>query len=111
MALFRFAALPAPNHIVPMWMPGKCGFFVSSPIAVRFQYAQYAYTIGIGGIFGRIKAHFYMALRGQVINLVGLYFLHQPDQVGRIGQVAVMQFEFYTRVRAGRGTDDRYGRY
>ena len=34
-----------------------------------------------------------MALRGKVVDLVGLHFLHDPDQVGAVGQVAVMQVE------------------
>jgi len=30
-------------------------------------------------------------LCGQVLELVGLHFLHYPDQVGGVGQVAVVQ--------------------
>jgi hypothetical protein len=34
-----------------------------------------------------------MALRGQIVDLVGLYLLHDADQVGGVGQVAVMQVQ------------------
>lgn len=34
-----------------------------------------------------------MTLGGQVVELVGLYLLHNPDQVGGIGQVSVVQHE------------------
>lgn len=32
-----------------------------------------------------------VALRGEIVNLVGLRFLNEPDQVGRVGQIAVVQ--------------------
>jgi hypothetical protein len=34
-----------------------------------------------------------MALRGEVVDLVGLDLLNDPDQVGCIGQVAIVQME------------------
>ncbi len=34
-----------------------------------------------------------MTLRRQVIDLIRLHLLNNPDQVGRIGQVAIMQKE------------------
>src|SRR3546814_6985740 len=34
-----------------------------------------------------------MALRSKIIDLVRLCFLDQPDQVGRVSQIAVMQVE------------------
>jgi len=34
-----------------------------------------------------------MALRGQVVDLVGLHLLHDADQVGAVGHVAVVQDE------------------
>ena len=74
------------------------------------QQAQRADAIGIGGIFGRLEADLHMALRGEVVDLVGLRFLHQADQVGGIGHVAVMQEEAGVGPRAGPGTDGRCGR-
>ena len=31
-----------------------------------------------------------MALRGQIVNLSGLGFLHQTYQIGGVGQIAIM---------------------
>ena len=34
-----------------------------------------------------------MALRRQIVDLVGLRFLDDADQVGRIGHVAIVEFQ------------------
>ena len=39
-----------------------------------------------------------MALRGEIVNLVGLHLLHDADQVRRIGQVAVIHEETHIRL-------------
>ena len=42
-----------------------------------------------------------MALRPEVVDLIGLHFLYDTDQVGRVGQVAVVQEEpdvFFVRI-------------
>ena len=49
--------------------------------------------VGIGGVFRRLEATPHMALGGEIVDLVGLRLLHDADQVGRIGHVAVMQDE------------------
>ena len=61
--------------------------------ADRFQQAQRAERVGVGGVFRRLEAHLHMALGGEIVDLVGLGFLHEADQVGGIGQVAIMQEE------------------
>ena len=40
---------------------------------------------------GGLETHLHMALGGEIVDLVRLGFLHDADQVGRIGHVAVMQ--------------------
>ena len=42
---------------------------------------------------GVSKRHLHMALRGEIVDLVGLHLLHDADQVGGVGQVAVVQDE------------------
>ena len=59
--------------------------------ADRLEQAQRAERIGVGGVFGRLEGHRDVALRRQVVDLVGLHLLHDADQVGGIGQVAVVQ--------------------
>ena len=56
-----------------------------------FQQAQSAQSVRIGGVFGGLEAHLHMALGRQVIDFVRLHLLHQADQVGGVGQVAVVQ--------------------
>jgi len=36
----------------------------------------------------------YMTLGGQVIDLIRLYLLYDPEQVGCIGKITIMQDEF-----------------
>ena len=49
--------------------------------------------VGIGGIFRALEADRDMALGGEVVDLGRPDLLHQPDQVGGVGHVAVMQQE------------------
>ena len=52
-----------------------------------------AERIGVGRIFRRFKADLDMALRGEIVDLGRLRFLHDANQVGRIGHVAIVQKE------------------
>ena len=52
-----------------------------------------AERIGIGGVFGRLEADLHVALGGEVVDLVGLVLLDEADEVGRIGQVAIVHEE------------------
>ena len=61
--------------------------------ADRFEQPQRAERVGIGGIFRRLEADLHMALRGEIVDLVGLDLLDDADQVGGVGHVAVMQME------------------
>jgi hypothetical protein len=40
-----------------------------------------------------LEAHRHVAHGTQVVDLVGLHLLHDADQVGAVGQVAVVQLE------------------
>ena len=61
--------------------------------ADRFQQPQHADGVGIGGIFRALEADADMALGGEVVDLGRPDLLHQPDQIGRVGHVAVVQQE------------------
>ncbi len=58
-----------------------------------FKQPQRAERIGIRRIFRRFKTHLHMALRAQIINLVGPHFLYDTAQIGSIRQVPEMQAE------------------
>ena len=45
----------------------------------------------VTSVFGDVKAHTHMTLRGQMIDLVGLDPIQELDEVRRIGNVAVVQ--------------------
>ena len=47
--------------------------------------------VGVCGILGGFEADLNVALSREVVDLVGLCFLHDADEVGGIGHVAVVQ--------------------
>ena len=61
--------------------------------ADRLEQAQRADAVGVGGVFGRVEADLDVALGGEVVDLVGLHLLDDADQVGGVGQVAIVQEE------------------
>ena len=54
-------------------------------------------AVDIGGVLGALEAHRHMAHGRQVVDLVGLHLLDDADQVGAVGQVAVVQREVACR--------------
>ena len=64
--------------------------------AHRLEQAQRAERVGVRGVLGGLEADLDVALRREIVDLVGLRLLDQADQVGGVGQVAVVQEE--TRV-------------
>ncbi len=54
---------------------------------------QRAERVGIGGVFGRLERHPDVALRRQIVDLVRLHLLDDADQIGGIGQVAIVQVQ------------------
>ena len=58
--------------------------------ADRFEQTQRAERVGVGRVLRRLEAHLHVALGGQVVDLVGLCFLHDADQVRCIGEVAIV---------------------
>jgi len=67
------------------------GFARQAQQTDRLEQAQRADCIRVGGVFRRLEADLDMALGGEVVDLVRLGFLDDPDQVGRVRHVAVMQ--------------------
>ena len=61
--------------------------------ADRLEQSERAERVGIGGVFRRLEAHLHMALRGEIVDLVGLDLLDEANEVGRVGQVAIMHEE------------------
>jgi hypothetical protein len=61
--------------------------------AQRLEQAQRPQRVGIRSVLGGLEADLHVALRRQVVDLVGLRLLDQADQVGGVGQVAVVQEE------------------
>ena len=66
---------------------------VSFPFADRFKQSQRTKAVGIGSVLGLLEGDSYVTLGGQIVNFVGLDLLNDPDQTGRIRQVAVVQNE------------------
>ena len=55
------------------------------------QYSQCAQGITVGGVLRRFKTHRHMAVGTKVVDLIGLHLLDDPDQVGAVGQIPVVQ--------------------
>ena len=72
------------------------GFLLQPHDANGFQNAQGAHAVHVSGVFGALKADSHMALRTQVVDFVGLGFLHDAHQIAGVGQVAVVQLEVGT---------------
>ena len=49
--------------------------------------------VGIGGVFGGLEAHLHVALGGEIVDLGRLDLLDDADQVGAVGEVAVVELE------------------
>eukprot|EP01022_Parablepharisma_sp_SALTPOND_P036279 TRINITY_DN9838_c0_g1_i1.p1 TRINITY_DN9838_c0_g1~~TRINITY_DN9838_c0_g1_i1.p1 ORF type:complete len:1069 (-),score=237.17 TRINITY_DN9838_c0_g1_i1:780-3986(-) len=69
----------------------EAGLLFESQDADGLKQAQYAQTVGVGGVFGFLEADGDVALRGQIVDFVRLGLLDDANQRGRIGHVAVMQ--------------------
>ena len=57
------------------------------------EQAQRSKPVGIGGVFRRFERHLHMRLRREIVNLVRLRFLHDANDIGGVGHIAVMQVE------------------
>lgn len=60
--------------------------------------AQGTEGIRVSRIFRCFKGYLNVALRGEVIDLVRLRFLHDADEVGRIRHVAIVQMQLHITV-------------
>jgi hypothetical protein len=71
----------------------EAGFLLQPQDADGLQQAQGAQGVDVGGVFGGFEADGHVALRAEVVDLVGLGFLDDAHQVAGVGQVAVVQPE------------------
>ena len=70
-------------------------FLFQTEDAYGFQKSQWPDTIGICGVFRGFERDLHMALGGEVVYLVRLDLLDDPDQVRGVGQVAVVHEEIH----------------
>src|SRR5262249_15129391 len=61
--------------------------------ADRLEQAQRAHGVDVGGVFGRFEAHRDMALRTEVVDLIGFDLTQDAGEVRTIGEIAVMELE------------------
>jgi hypothetical protein len=65
--------------------------FSTAPAIVLPQLPERPQAVGIGSIFGTVEAYFYVAHGCQVVDLIRLNFLDNPDQIGSIRKISVVQ--------------------
>ena len=73
----------------------KACFLLKSQNTNRFQHAQCAHRVGIRRVFRSFERHRNMALRSEIVDFVRLDLLDDPNQIGRIRQISVVQLEPY----------------
>jgi hypothetical protein len=74
-------------------MLDKSAFCLRGPEADGLQHPKRAQSIRIGGVFRRLEGDLHVRLRRQIVNLVRLGLLHDADDIGRVGHVAVAEME------------------
>ncbi len=57
------------------------------------EQAQRSEPVRVGGVFRRLERDLHMRLRREIVDLVGLRLLHDADDVGGVGQVAIVQMK------------------
>jgi len=62
-------------------------------IRIASSHAQRAERVGVGGVLGLLERHGDVALRREVVDLVGLHLLDDAHEAGGISHVAVVQDE------------------
>ena len=72
-------------------------FLLQAEEADRLEQSQGAHNDHVGGVFRRLETHRHMALRAQVVDLVGLHLVNDAGEVGRIGEIAVVEHELLLR--------------
>ena len=72
-------------------------FLLQAEKADRLEQAQGTHGDHVGGVFRRLETHRHMALRAQVVDLVRLHLVNDAGEVGRIGEIAVMEHELLLR--------------
>ena len=96
--LFRVAASREQIHRVQTSRPGKNGYVFPSQGYGLLQANVADKGIGIGGVFGRFKAHLHVALCCEIVDLGWLSFLNDANEICCISHIAVMQCETYILV-------------
>ena len=71
----------------------EAGFLLQAQDANGLEQAQGANAVDVGSVFRTFKAHSHMALGAEVVDFVGLRFLHDAYEVAGVAQVAVVQLE------------------
>jgi len=84
------AGFPAPGRRAHWCSLGRSAFVGEPHDPHRLQDPQRAQRVAVGGVLRTLKAHRYMALSAEVVDLMRLHLLDDPDQVGAVGEIAVV---------------------
>ena len=69
------------------------GLLAEAQNADSFQNPQNAQRVHVAGILRHVKGHLNVGLCSQIVNLIRLNNADDPDQAGRIGQIAIMELD------------------
>jgi hypothetical protein len=87
------AAPPAQGRRARRCWPDRSGFSGEAEHPHSFQDAQGAERDAVRRVFRRLKANRHVALGAQVVDLIGLHLLDDPDQVGAVCEVTVVEHQ------------------
>jgi len=71
----------------------EAGLVLPAENADGLKQAQGDKPVGVGGVFRGFKRDLHMRLGREIVDLVGLGFLHDADDIGCIGDIAIVQLE------------------
>jgi hypothetical protein len=74
----------------------EAGFVFPTEDANRFEQTECPKSVGVGRVLRRLERYLHVRLRSEVVNLVGLRFLHVANDVGRVGHIAIMHMKSNT---------------
>ncbi len=69
------------------------GFFSKPKHPHRFKDSHGANGITVGGVLGGLKTDGHMTLGSKVVDLIRLHLLDDPNQVGAVSEVALVEHE------------------
>ena len=87
------AESPEPGQRAHWCSPGKSVLYSKPQDSHRLKDSQGAKRIAVSGVLRTLKADRHMALGAEIVDLIRLHLLNDPNQVGTVSEIAVVENE------------------